>query len=125
MKKHKWVFTLLVVLVLAAGAVIFLACRVSLSDYALSLPSHTFVDREGFVWEVMGDPPGERECTVRCENSRTAPFWVRRGADPADDWGAGLETDAKLMLRSDGSLWEIVWDTGKTRMLRLVREGTS
>ena len=121
MKKRKWIAALCVVVLLAAGTAVFLACRVSLRGYALSLPEKHFVDKNCFVWQAMGDPPGETECTVRCEGSRHVPFWVRPEAD-ATDSPLSSGTESAYMLRSDGSLWEIVWDTGGVRMLRRVQE---
>ncbi len=113
MKKRKWLAALLVVVLLAAGTavagwLIVRANRISLYDYALSLPAEDcFVDRDGQVWREKAhetDPPflplqkteqaADAAVSLRLPETSDRAFTV---------WEYALYCGG--LIRQDGSFW--------------------
>ena len=78
---------------------------------------------EGAVirYTTDGETPTEKSKQMPRDGltiKKTTPLRIKAFKDGEVSSG----TESAYMLRSDGSLWEIVWDTGGVRMLRRVQE---
>ena len=106
--KRKWLAALLVVVLLAAGTAVFLACRISLYEYALSLPDDTyFVNGDGDVWVLHSRNPNLKLLPL-LQAEEQAGLNVRHSV--GDEAGDALPLVKYALrcgglIRQDGSLW--------------------
>ena len=110
MKKRKWLAALLVVVLLVAGEAVFLACRISLYEYALSQQDeNSFVSMDGRVWRAA-KLYSEREFSVH-PTGELAALWVKTEVKTPDEallpWEYARLLSGDVMLRQDGSLWRV------------------
>ena len=139
MKKRKWLALLCVVVLLAVGVAVFLSCRISLYEYALSLPDDTyFVNREGNVWVLNTRNPDLKLLPLR-QSAERAGLNVSRGV--GEEAGDALPLVRYALrcgglIRQDGSFWYPRTPVGETMSVsvflteapeqeRVMKEGVS